>query len=68
MTEPILADYVTPDALAEEFKTSRRTLDRWEVRRIGPPRVVIGRKILYNRESVKRWLESRERQHNKARQ
>jgi hypothetical protein len=67
MTDRILDDYVTPDELAAEFKTSRRTLDRWDVHREGPPRVKVGKTILYRRAAVKHWLEARERQPRKRR-
>jgi hypothetical protein len=56
----LLGDFLTKDQLAAELKNSTRTLDRWEVRRIGPPRIVIGRTILYQRDSVLEWLKSRE--------
>ncbi len=56
----LLDDYSEKSELARELKKSSRTLDRWEALRIGPPRVVIGRTVLYNRNSVREWLESRE--------
>jgi hypothetical protein len=59
--EPTVLDgYLTKTRLANELETSPRTLDRWETLRIGPPRIVIGRTILYRRESVRAWLQSRE--------
>jgi hypothetical protein len=59
-SEAILAGYLSKSRLAEELGTTTRTIDRWEVLRQGPPRVVIGRKVLYNRDSVRAWLQSRE--------
>ena len=53
-------DYLEKAELARELGKSMRTLDRWHTLRIGPPRVVIGRTILYRRQSVLEWLESRE--------
>ena len=38
---------------------SERTADRWQVLRIGPPRVKVGRTVLYPAEGVKTWLEER---------
>jgi hypothetical protein len=58
--QPILEDFLTRDELASELQRSPRTLDRWEVLGIGPPRTSVGRKILYRRISVQRWLVSQE--------
>jgi hypothetical protein len=59
-TSTILDGYLTKSRLAEELGTTKRTIDRWHQLRIGPPRTVIGRKILYRIEAVREWLESRE--------
>ena len=60
-TAPIIRlDYLEPAELARELDVSERTIHRWHVMRIGPPRVTIGRTVLYRRESVRQWLESRE--------
>jgi predicted DNA-binding transcriptional regulator AlpA len=64
---PITAEFVEPDVLAKELGMSKRTLDRWYVNREGPPRITIGRKILYRRESVLAWLRSREESQPRAR-
>lgn len=53
-------DYLGRAELALGLGKSTRTLDRWHTLRIGPPRVVIGRTILYRRQSVLEWLASRE--------
>jgi hypothetical protein len=58
--EPILLDFLTKEALAAELGRNPRTLDRWEVLGIGPPRTFVGRKILYRRMSVQRWLAAQE--------
>ena len=57
----ILDGFITREQLAAELGKSPRTIDRWEVRRIGPPRVIVGRTILYRVESVREWLRSCER-------
>ena len=57
----ILDGFITREQLAAELGKSPRTIDRWEVRRIGPPRVIVGRTILYRVESVREWLQSCER-------
>lgn len=59
-------DYLEPAELARELDVSERTIHRWHVLRIGPPRVAIGRKILYRRASVIEWLESQETRQGRA--
>lgn len=39
---------------------SQRTLDRWHIRREGPARITVGRKILYRLEAVINWLHENE--------
>jgi AraC-like DNA-binding protein len=56
----ISRDYMTLDALARELGASPRTLMRWHALRMGPPRTVIGKKILYRIASVQTWLQQRE--------
>jgi hypothetical protein len=58
---PLLEGFITRENLATELGKSLRTLDRWETHRMGPPRVVVGRTILYRVDSVRSWLESCER-------
>ena len=62
MTQRLTDDFITPDETADELGVTRRTLDRWHTRRIGPPRIQIGRKILYRREAVREWLLKNEQQ------
>ena len=64
MSEQLRDGYVSREQLAKELGKALRTIDRWERRRIGPPRVVIGRMILYRREAIRDWLLSQEQQRN----
>jgi hypothetical protein len=57
----ILVGYLTPQQLAQELGVSKRTLSRWHFRRLGPPRVAIGRKRYYRVHSVSTWLATHER-------
>lgn len=59
--QPILADWMTRAELAAELGVSTDTLARWETRRIGPPIVRVGRRVLYRREAVREWLRKQER-------
>jgi hypothetical protein len=59
--EPILAEFLTREELAAELRRNPRTLDRWNVLGMGPPRTFVGRKILYRRASVQKWLAAQER-------
>jgi hypothetical protein len=59
---PVLSGYVEKKKLAEELGLNERTLDRWDVLRMGPPRTHVGRKVLYRRISVQKWLAAQERQ------
>jgi hypothetical protein len=60
-SEPILSDFLTKDELAAELGRNPRTLDRWELLGTGPPRTHVGRKVLYRRASVQKWLAAQER-------
>jgi hypothetical protein len=62
-----LIGLLKPEQLAEQLNVTKRTLQRWEVERIGPPRVVIGRQIFYRIASVDAWLISREQRRGRAR-
>jgi len=57
---PLGADYYTRQQLAEELGASVRTLDRWHTHRQGPPRIAVGKLVLYRREAVREWLRSHE--------
>lgn len=57
----LLGGWLTRVQVAEQVGVSVDTLQRWETRRIGPPCVRIGRKVLYRAEAFREWLISRER-------
>jgi hypothetical protein len=58
---PILSEFLTKEELATELGRNPRTLDRWELLGLGPPRTHVGRKVLYRRSSVQKWLIRQER-------
>ena len=53
-----LDEYLTKNELATILRKSTRTLDRWDLTGDGPPKVQIGRTVLYRRESISEWLRS----------
>ena len=59
--EAILSDFFTKKQLATELGREVRTLDRWDTLGMGPPRTRVGRKVLYRRTSILKWLEAQER-------
>jgi hypothetical protein len=60
-SEPILSEFLTKEELAAELRRNARTLDRWDALGMGPPRTHVGRKVLYRRASVHKWLCAQER-------
>jgi hypothetical protein len=58
---PLLGGWLTRAQVASDIGISIDTLQRWETRRIGPPCVRIGRKVLYRADAFREWLISRER-------
>jgi hypothetical protein len=65
-SEPILSEFLTKEDLAAELRRNPRTLDRWEVLGIGPPRTHVGRQVLYRRASVAKWLAAQEQRRGVA--
>ena len=59
----LLDGYLTPAETATELGVAVRTLDRWHLLRIGPPRTELGKRIYYRRAAVVAWIRGRERQH-----
>jgi transcriptional regulator with XRE-family HTH domain len=60
-TAPLLDGWLSRAQVAQEIGVSIDTLARWETRRIGPPCIRVGRKVLYRAEAFREWLISRER-------
>jgi DNA-binding transcriptional regulator YiaG len=52
--------YVTPERLAQLLGCSARTVARWDAERIGPPRIKVGKTVLYDLEKLPAWLAGRE--------
>jgi hypothetical protein len=61
-TKPdLLSDFLTEGQLGQLLSKNVRTLRRWNAARQGPPRIVVGRTILYRKSSIVDWLASHER-------
>ena len=58
--EGLLDDWMPRKELAGIIGISADTLKRWETRRVGPPCVRVGRRILYRMEAVRDWLREQE--------
>ena len=56
----LLTGWLNRTDLARELTLSVDTLQRWETRRVGPPCVRVGRKVLYRMEAVRDWLREQE--------
>ncbi|WP_299129435.1 helix-turn-helix domain-containing protein [uncultured Amaricoccus sp.] len=56
----LLVGWVDRAELARELTISVDTLQRWETRRVGPPCVRVGRKVLYRKDAVREWLREQE--------
>jgi hypothetical protein len=56
----LLIGWLNRTDLARELTLSVDTLQRWETRRMGPPCVRVGRKVLYRMEAVRDWLREQE--------
>jgi hypothetical protein len=59
-SEPLLSEFFEKEELTNELNKTPRTLDRWDALGTGPPRTRIGRKVLYRRTSVQKWLAAQE--------
>ena len=52
--------YVTPNRLANTLGKTERTLGRWNAMRCGPPKIRVGKLILYDLAKIPEWLASHE--------
>jgi len=50
-------ELMTRPEVAEFLRTPVATLGQWAFRRVGPPYMRVGRKALYRRSDVEKWLE-----------
>ena len=50
--------FLTTSEVSELLRTPIPTLYQWRTKKIGPPAIKIGRKILYRREDIEWWLQT----------
>lgn len=55
--EVIEHPFMTIDEVAELLKMPKRTLYQWRHRGLGPPAVIIGRRLVYRRSAVYAWID-----------
>lgn len=67
MQDTLLSDMLDDDQLAVELGVTTRTVQRWRARRIGPPFIRIGRRILTRRDAARQWMLDREQEQPRAR-
>ena len=68
MRPAAIEGYLTEEATAAMLDVEIATLRSWSARRKGPPRTVVGRRPLYREEALRKWLLSKERDPEAARQ
>ena len=52
--------YITADRLAATLGVTVRTLARWDAARIGPPKIKVGKLVLFDLAKLPAWLAARE--------
>lgn len=57
----VLEGYIRETDLARQLNRSVRTLQRLAARRLGLPRIKVGRLVFYRIDSVRAWLAQQER-------
>jgi len=58
--QDVLSDWINREDLAQQLSVTTDTLARWAAQGSGPPRIRIGRRVLYRRSSVEKWLSEME--------
>lgn len=53
-------EYISSEDFCSGLDITKRTEQRWQVLRIGPPQTVIGRKVFYHKKSLAEWMKQRE--------
>lgn len=62
-----MGDFITAKEFAAQVNRSVSTLGLWDRKKIGPPRLKIGNRVLYRIDAAREWLLQREEQQNAER-
>ncbi len=62
----VLSDLIDRETAARFLGVAPRPLDRWHGEHVGPPRVLIGRKVRYRRTSLDDWVRGLEKPAQKS--
>jgi hypothetical protein len=54
-------NFCTEAQVAGELGLKISTMRNWAAKRLGPPRIRVGRKIFYRREALVAWMQSQEK-------
>lgn len=57
---PLLGGWMEADEVARALGIAPDTLKRWRMLGTAPPGVRLGRRIVYRRDAVRKWLRERE--------
>ncbi len=68
MNHDLLAGYISRAELAQSLCLNERTIYRYENQPDGLPCMVLGGRKLYKLETVRKWIEGREKRPNPRRQ
>jgi excisionase family DNA binding protein len=50
-------EYLTLTEASELIRTPTGTLYQWRTKKIGPPSIKVGRRVIYRRTDLEKWLE-----------
>jgi excisionase family DNA binding protein len=51
-------EYLTLPEASELIRTPAGTLYQWRTKKVGPPSMKVGRRVLYRRSDLEAWLDS----------
>lgn len=60
MDAAVLEDYFSEEKTAHDLGVTVDTLRNWSVRREGPPRTKVARRVYYRKDAMQQWLLARE--------
>ncbi len=58
MDAPQVIEYLTTEEVGRLLRCSPSALRTWRFKRVGPPWMTTGRKVLYKRSDIDGWMET----------